>query len=254
MPKYPTIPELKRRGTIPLIGGTGAAAPFSPSDIAGLQAWWQESGIQTEGSDVTGWNDSSGNAKNLAILGDLAGLSTLNGHQVVHFNTADGIFGTPLNRGSQLMTGTASTTFLVARKDSTWNESGIYTTKLSFQANHHPFSDNAVYDANFSTARKSCGAQVVTIPDNWRIFGIRSQDNSYQMHIDGTLQFSTATNTFALGTDFVIGCGATDGADQNYALLGDIAEVLVYNAFLSDAQLDQVGGYLATRFALTWTP
>jgi hypothetical protein len=37
-------------------------------------------------------------------------------------------------------------------------------------------------------------------------------------------------------------------------LSGDIFEIVTYNRVLSNSDLDQVGGYLATKYALTWTP
>lgn len=36
-------------------------------------------------------------------------------------------------------------------------------------------------------------------------------------------------------------------------LQGDVAEIVGYNALLTDSQIDQVGNYLATKYALTWT-
>jgi hypothetical protein len=44
------------------------------------------------------------------------------------------------------------------------------------------------------------------------------------------------------------------GGDQvNAPALADFAEVLIYNRALTDAELDQVGNYLKTKYALTWT-
>lgn len=233
--------------------GSGPEPPFSPDQLTDLSAWWKEDGIQVSGSDVTGWLDSSGNGRNLNPLGAFPQLNagSLNGFDVIDFSSPDGTIGTPLNHGNDLLGGIAATTFIVAFKSSFWNEAGIYTARTNFQANHHPFSDNAVYDANFSTARKSCGAQVVAIADNWRIFSIRSGPADYRMEIDGIAQFSTVTNTYSQGQDFLLGAGAFDGAtDTAYAMQGSIAEVIVYNRFLSDVERDQVINYLRTRFAL----
>jgi hypothetical protein len=126
----------------------------------------------------------------------------------------------------------------------------MYTTRAVAQANHHPFSDNAIYDTFFSTARKSCGTQVVTIPNNWVILIIRSQANDYRMQINSTSQFTTATNTFALGSDFIVGCGAYDGANQTYALQGPVAEFAVYNAFLSDSNVANLVSYYQSLFLI----
>ena len=34
---------------------------------------------------------------------------------------------------------------------------------------------------------------------------------------------------------------------------GDIAEVIIYDSNLSDADKNEVGGYLATKYGLSWT-
>lgn len=232
-------------------GDTGA---FSPGDLASLQAWYKETGLVLEATDIIGWNDSSGNAKNLVPLDARPQLQAnfLNGFDVVQFTTAAGSVGNPLNFGSAIMAGTAATLFIVGYKDSSWGEAGFYTTRATGQANHHPFSDNNVYDANFSTARKSCGAQVVTISNNWRIFCIQSETGNYRMYIDGQTQHTTATNTFALGSDLIIGVGDYDGINQTYALAGYVAEVILFNEVLSTTNVNNNGNYLADRFNLTW--
>lgn len=251
MPQRATTPNLPGIPTVPRLGG-GAVGPFSPDQIAGLQAWYKDTGIVDDGVNVSQWSDSSGNGNHLTPIGaqpDYLG-GGLNSRDIVGFTTPDGSVGTALHRNAALMAGTAATMFMVANKQSTWGESGLYTTRAVAQANHHPFSDLAVYDAFFSSARKACGAQVQDIPDTWTIIAIRSQASDYRMHVNGVLQHQTSTNTFALGSDFVLGCGAYDGANTTYALDGFLAEVIVYNQFLSDGQLDQVIGYLRDRFNL----
>jgi hypothetical protein len=254
MPRYATLPTLhKRKATIPLIGNDlTSSGGFTPATPAGLQAWYKDTGIVDDGSTVQQWSDSSGNGNHLLPIGTEPGISidNLNHHNVVLFSTSDGSTGTPLHKGSALMSGSAATMVIVAYKDSNWGEGGWYTTRAIAQANHHPFSDNNVYDTFFSTARKSCGAQVVTISDNWRILIIRSQANDYRMQIGSTSQFTTATNTFALGSDFILGCGAYDGANQTYAFQGMVAEAVVYNAFVSDSNVANLVSYYQSRFLI----
>jgi hypothetical protein len=259
VPNYPTLPTIaKQKGTIPLIGAQeSGSSSFSPDQIAGLQAWYKDAGIVTSGSDVVEWSDSSINGKHLAaVIANSPTTSTLNGHTVLSFTSTDGgEGGSALGHGEALFSeGNSATVFIVARKSSNWAEAGLYTTRSAGQANHHPFSDFVVYDSCFSDTRKNCGTQIVTINNNWRIFAFRSEFNLYDCYIDGGLQFTTGTNEQAFGSDFILGAGAFNGSVLSYSLEGLMAEVIVYNVLLSAGEMDQVGGYLATRFALTWTP
>lgn len=252
MPKYPTLPTLaQQKGTIPLIGGLDSGSgSFSPSDIANLAMWYKDTGI-VGAVNVTQWSDASGNARHLIPLSTepIRSVASLNGFDTVQFSTADGATGTPLNHGATIAEGTGGTIFVVGYKDSNFAEAGFFTTRTAPDANHHPFSDGVVYDSSFSTVRKNCGAQVLPISNNWRILTMRSQNADYRIQIDATSQFTTGTNTFGFAT-FIFGVGSYNGIVTNYALLGEIAEVVVYTAFLSDGQVAQVIGYLQDRFAL----
>lgn len=241
VPLIPTLP------TVPNLGSPVSGA-FSPSSIAGLQAWYKDTGIVESGGDITSWQDSSGNGNHLTppLTPPQFGLEILSGINAVFFDTPDGAAGTPLTKGSALLAGTAATLFFVGNKSGTWPEAGFYTGFT--HAHHHPFSDISVYDGGFATVRKNCGAQIVPILDNWRIFSIRSQDGQYGIEIDGASQFSTGTNTFSLGTDFVLGAGTWAAGATANALQGYIIEVIVYNALLSAGQRAQVVGYLQDRF------
>lgn len=224
---------------------------FSPDQILGLQAWYKDEGIIDDGSAVSAWNDSSGNANHLTTgIGSGPGIGDLNGHKTVSFLTDDGVSGTPVAMVAPLLSGSAATIFVVMNKSNDFPESGGWITDFGF-SNHHPLATTQIRDGTFSNAQKNCNNQVVPIPDNWRIFSIRSQDSDYRMELDGEPQFNTATNTYSSGDIFLLGAGAVDGSlVTNYALKGQIAEVIVYNAFLTDNQRDAVLNYLRNRFSL----
>lgn len=252
MPQRATTPNLPGIPTVPRLGG-GAVGPFSPDQLSSLRGWYNHDSIVTDNLTVQGWNDASGNGNHLVPISaePIYSIEVIGPFSAVNFVTLDGITGTPLHRNAALFSSTGATLFVVLMKGAAWGEAGAWLTSHSFTG-HHPFSDNAVYDGAFATARKSCGAQVVTIADNWRIFCIRSTANSYQMHIDGQQQFATGTNTYSNGDNFILGCGSYNGVSQNYALEGPMMEALAFNAFLSDADANKVGNYLADRFTLTW--
>lgn len=230
-----------------------SGSEFSPDQISGLSAWYKDAGLTIEGSNVTQWNDSSGNAKHLTIgIGETpqVGLAALNGINVVNFTTLDGVSGSPLTFGGPLLAGSEATLFVVLNKSSDFPDSGAWVTDFNF-ANHHPNTGLVIQDGAFSTSQKNCGAQVVPVPDIWRIFSVRSQNNDYRMEVDGQNQFTTGSSAFSNGDIFCLGVGSFDvDALTDFALKGSIAEVIVYNAFLTDGQVESVLNYLRNRFAL----
>lgn len=229
-----------------------SSGSFSPDQILGLEAWYKDTGIEISEGGVNAWNDASGNANHLTSL--LTGIrpttGTLNEITVVNF-TFDGDIGQTISMDSPLLSGSAATIFVVMNKDgAVAADSGGWITDFNF-SNHHPLSSLEVRDGSFSSAQKNCGPQVVSIPDNWRIFSIRSQDNDFRVEVDGQTQFTTGTNTFSNGDLFLIGAGGCDaGLTPSFFLQGSIAEVIVYGVFLSDAQRDAVITYLRNRFNL----
>lgn len=228
-----------------------SSGSFSPDQILGLQAWYKDTGIVSEEGSVTSWDDSSPNGFSLTptVTSPSLVAAGLNGINTVSFTSPDGVTGSALNKGHAIFTGSAATLFIVANKDSAWPASGWYTVRTD-DPNEHPDALNDVQDAFCSTARKACGSQVVSINDNWRIISIRSQSGEYVIKVDGQLQFSTNSNTFDAGQDFVLGAGGYDGADFSRSFQGEIAEAIAYNTFLSDNQEEAVLNYLRSRFNL----
>lgn len=220
---------------------------FSPDQILGLRAWYRDTGIQHAESTVTGWNDESGNELNLSVgeFNPAFQAANLNGLDTIFIDTGDGNSGTVLSRGSALFSGTSATLFIVAQKSSEFPDSGWYTV-LTDDPNIHPNNSGDIHDAFCSTVNKNCGTQIVEINNNWRILSIRSRDGEYRMEVDGEDQFSTNTNTFSTGTNFILG----SGSDNANAFKGSVAEVIAYNAFLTDNQVMAVMTYLRNRFNL----
>lgn len=224
-----------------------SGSEFSPDQISGLSAWYKEDGMVISAGSITEWNDASGHTNHLALLaGDPVEGDPLNGHKTARFNAADA-----LSFNAPILSGTAATIFVLMKKESALSpDSGGWVTDFTF-SNHHPLSDLTVKDGSFSSAQKDCGAQVVPIPGNWVIFSARSQSNEYRIGLNGQSQFTTNTNTYSSGDLFVLGAGACDaGFTPDFFLNGNIAEVIIYNAFLTDGQVESVLNYLRNRFAL----
>jgi hypothetical protein len=81
---------------------SGGGGPFSPADLAGLEAWWDASdagSITSSAGAVSQWDDLSGNAHHVSQGGGTAlrpttGASTINSLNVIDFNGNDYLFRT----------------------------------------------------------------------------------------------------------------------------------------------------------------
>lgn len=76
-----------------------------------------------------------------------------------------------------------------------------------------------------------------------------SEVNAWRNGTAFTTRTSSQENTGnVLATQMSLGATPTPGSFWN----GDIAEVLIYNAVCSSANLNYIGNYLAAKYALTW--
>lgn len=230
-----------------------AAAAFAPTDIAGLKAWFKADGTLYQDSarttlaaadadPVGSWSDGSGqnNHASQATAGSrpLLKLGILNGRPVIRFDGANdrlqtAAFGAALAQPNTVFvvakrTGGGAEAFLDGRTDAT-----------------HLFRKNVGGSYNLYAG----GDFVVVAADaNWHIVQGVFNGASSKARVDGG-----AAATGNAGTSSMDGATVGSRANSSEWMNGDIAEILIYNANLSLAQLDQVGNYLAGRYGLAWS-
>jgi hypothetical protein len=83
------------------------------------------------------------------------------------------------------------------------------------------------------------------------LFHVRKGGTTHSEYIDGVVQFTktegSATTKSAGSVPFTM--GASNGVVRPWA--GDILELIYYNRSLSNAEVTQVKGYIATKYGLT---
>ena len=228
-----------------------AGAPLK----ANLVAHWDNTTIQSggDGTPLTSWVDKTGNGWDLVPLtGDpLHRVANRNGLDVVDFevgvtrNLQLDISGGPPISGS-----TPGSIYVVAITDSApgVNGSGLFNTSdASGLSNHHPWTDNKIYNQFGSTTRVSFNQNQYST-HVWHVFSGTSGPGLKNFHASSTVndfilqQLSSASNT----VDWNELTNWTFGA--NFA--GRIAEILLYDTQHSLNEIEAVHRTLKAKWGI----
>lgn len=230
---------------------------FSPLNISGLQGWYKSDAITglNDGDALTTWLDSSGNG-NSASQSTVANkplykTAIQNGLPVVRFDGSNDFLD--IASGLGLTTASGATIFAVyscsaatdnGLIDTSNTNPGTVNTGLGI-TRLHSFSDTFF-------ARAGSSANDITVASDtvvtMRIIRYRHVQATRELWWNGVSK-GTNSNSVSIGTQQTAVIGRWFGGNS-YPLSGDIAEILVYNASLSDAQCTQIETYLTSKWGL----
>jgi hypothetical protein len=233
---------------------------YRASDITGV----------ANGGVVGTWTDTAnGAAYGDSIAQNAIGANSptyqtnvVNGKAVVRFpNTGMGEMRTSLSPGIASTSGWA--VFLVAKANTTpvnglttdgagdylLDRSGATNQLASIKAVGGKFGLQKRTDANTGLGGPTSSTNIST--SAFQIVAIRRNRtlNQFELWVDGVMEGTTTDDGTALTpTSILIAHHATAGSAQGFK--GDIAEVLVYKAELSNLDFQKVGAYLETEYGL----
>lgn len=228
-----------------------ASSTFTPTDITSLEAWYDAADAttisETSGS-LTQWDDKSGNdyhaTQSVSSEQPTVNSRTINSLNVVDF---DGTQMLDIPSGFYNVGENPNTIFVVyVSDDDTQNAKTIFGSNGGGKHFYIRTGSNANVSYNCATgnsqAQSSIANSVVTGATNIITGG---HDNTSQyMYINGGIPVSGGTPTSITQTV----CNISGPFQIN----GAIAEILVFSEFLSDADKDLVGSYLADKWGPTW--
>jgi hypothetical protein len=222
---------------------TGSAGPVTPvtapTDITGCVGWWDASdasSITQSGGLISQWNDKSGNGKHATASGTTRPTytGTRNGRNVVTFD------GTG-NRMNTTLVDSATQTILFVAKATAASAPGTRRV-VSYQAERGFFASSGW---NWFSPNAGTGVS----PTDYNVAsGVITNDTSMLVYGNGGA-VSAAFDPFNAGaTTFVIG---GENASTVFNLFqGEIAEVVVFNSALSNADRARVERYLSLKWGV----
>ena len=210
--------------------------------------------VRLSGSDIfiKQWVDQSGNNHPASNGTDndqpMYIVSALNGQPVLRFVQRDEDSGSRMYLGDlSLYSANASTVFAVATidNDGRYNLFGNRGTDERWVADTWSESHPGSFRNNRASGTFTSGSWPTTLS---HIFALESDRAAYRVLIDGTeIGSDTADYHSGSGANWTIGNRSTGGQQ----LRGDIAELIIYNHTLTSDEANQVGKYLADKYAVS---
>lgn len=229
---------------------------FAPTAVGAVAAWYDANdaaSITSSGGLVSQWSDKSGNARH-ATQGNGAaqpttGSVTINSRNTLDFNTAINSLNIPVsvlgaNQPALTIFGvylpdSTNTTHIIIASDG-YNEN-FNSTKLFNQAQN--FGDLTLVKTSLTSG--SPLLHVARTPGNGLGQTSRLKINADAQQTSGTyIRASSDCTTGAIGSAAYGGSGNFDGK---------IAEIIVFQTELSDADVNRVAKYLSGKWGVTYS-
>ena len=252
---------------------------FDPRQITGLALWLDaadSSTVVTSGSNVTAWNDKSGNGKNMisnaSFQRPIYSRNSLNGNNsILFFRNASNSFSILENTSFSFVTGSWTYLTVLRRNaaNTTFQRFLSMASVINGNDNNNSFSVNLNSTSlNNSFNMERSGGSLAATFNTSNVCLLENIVNGSLTNID---TFNANTNyLFANGSLLTSGAGLSVGATLSIAhirygcttsrsgtndggfesLQGNIGEVLLFNRTLRRSEIQQIEGYLAWKWGI----
>lgn len=227
---------------------SSAPPPFSPTDIAGLKLWLKaDAGVTLNGSTVSAWADQSGNGndatQSVAIAQPTFVANALNGNPVIYFSYAGHDYFVLPNIDIE-----SSSVFIVYKK--ILPLAGSYALLADGTNNTYSgildWTSNQLFYNTKNNAYKSFtgGGNDDYVTTTFNSTGLYTNTHAYK---NGIIQGAGNSQQSGTGGNLLINRIGFSQYFNSY-FDGYIAEIIVYNNYLSEIQRQQVETYLHTKY------
>lgn len=236
-----------------LTSAPATSSSFSPIDIAGNKLWLDAADTDTiTGPAVTNWADKSGEGNDAVTGGGTvtSGSDTVNGNNAIFFNTGylnldialaalpQGANTLVVTHKLQSLSGATTSLFTGFDNVSSNNWDIIVwqgSTPDTLVARHGTFGNRIVQNYTYDT--------------DVHIFVLQRNGTNFRLLDDGTVIEDRTGAVNLTPTSIQLGANGSGGAQH----VGLVLEVVAYDSYLSDADLDQIGNFEADKWGGSWT-
>lgn len=271
-----TPEDLARTITLQANDGTGLSntltrtVSFSiPKSVDDLLVWLKgDAGVLTSGSNVTSWEDQSGNGNNFTATNNpqfVTSVGSINSQNAIEFDGTSGMNLVDDDAENYLNGLDGFTIFFVIESDIIDTDQGFWTTTTPngtddvFTIRYDDVGDNgsglnviktgmrdlpvAFAQESFEDAQTTSG-QIVML--KW------TSEQNYELYVDGVLSNPTfllniPTGTLQGVTTAIIGQGEQDAASSWDGL---IAEMILYGEEIELTEQEDIEDYLSTKYGI----
>lgn len=214
---------------------------FSPRQIPGLGLWLDaaDSSTVTGTTPITGWTDKSGNGRTVTITsGPTYGTTSQGGNRTMVFNN------NTITTSIASAVGTGDFTLIAVWYQSSAGTNTVLSLgtvasssqSLGFSGNKYNFYQFG--DVNESAYSASTPSWVVQI--GTRIGSVK------KVYINGNGGTTPSSTSYDVSVTTV-----TIGKGDNFAISGEIGEIMIYTGTMSDTSRQSLESYLAQKWGLT---
>lgn len=243
--------------------------------ISGLDVWLRaDVGVVTSGTQVTTWQDQSGNGNNfIGRAGSgirptiVASSAPLGGQPAIEFE-GNGDYFDDTDAESNYINGmTEFTLFMVYKSDDTGTDRGLWNTTT-------PNDEDAIFTMRYDESGANGGGSFTDViktgilandPDNQlesfsdiqttsaQITSLHWESNdSYDIYVDGILNNPRSagpppSGSISGATTAIVGKGGKDEGNRSWD--GQIAEVILYGRNLTTEERQKVEDYLSVKYS-----
>ena len=228
----------------------------APFPALGLRLWLDGGSVTSADGKVSAWSDRTPFGHDIAHaeVDKQPALASdgINGHPAVVFDGEDDVLLRADVPGADLLSGTDVSLFLVMKQ----NRASANNAVLGWESNSHlnhldllfTYNDQLLFDhGNASAGGRISASQPERWDDLWNLVEVYRTGQSGRVAVAGETVFS---GTFAGELEVDVDGALTVGGVGGLQFGGAVAEVLVYNRALSDAEVAQIRNVMATKFDL----
>ena len=226
-------------------------SPFTPLNVPGCALWLDgadssSASMTLSGSSITAWKDKSGNGVSFTIGGTpTLSNAAYNGRSSVYFNGSTNFYNTTFNLNL------INHSFFIVVTETSGGNAGVLIFH-NISAGTYDF--NATNGLEFDSPEFGVEGNYANQPYSNLTYGIygdtaTSSTSNLILYKNGTSVVTKTGLTAQTSTGLVIGSRVYPSNYMIY-MTGYVSEVLVYSTALTNAQRQQVEGYLAWKWGI----